>query len=68
MGIQCPGIYLDHPVPWGHKYGDIALQVRGVSRIGTIKYGLKFRRTALARTRHVLSSERVLQNNIPATD
>jgi hypothetical protein len=34
----------------GYKYGDLALQVRGVSRIGTIKYGLESRGTALART------------------
>jgi hypothetical protein len=34
----------------GYKYGDLALQVGGISRIGTIKYGLEFRGTALART------------------
>jgi hypothetical protein len=34
---QCPG----HPVPGGCKYGDLALQVGGVSRIGTIKQGLE---------------------------
>jgi hypothetical protein len=39
-GTQCPGVYLGHPVPGGYKYGDLALQVGGVSRIGTIKYGL----------------------------
>jgi hypothetical protein len=31
---------MGHPVPAGYKYGDMALQVGGVSRIGTIKYGL----------------------------
>jgi hypothetical protein len=30
-----------HPVPGGYKHGDLALQVGGVSRIGTIKYGLE---------------------------
>jgi hypothetical protein len=29
-----PGIYLGHPVPGGYKYGDLAHQVGGVSRIG----------------------------------
>jgi hypothetical protein len=38
-----------HIVPGGYKYGDLALRVRGVSRIGIIKHGLEFRRTALAR-------------------
>jgi hypothetical protein len=52
---QCPGVYLGHPVPGGFKYGDLALQVGGVSRIGTVKYGLESRGTdssgtALART------------------
>jgi hypothetical protein len=53
---------------------DLALQVGGVSRIGTIKHGLESRGTALARGpaatvnyRAVLSSERALQNNKPAT-
>jgi hypothetical protein len=49
-GTQCPGVYLGHPVPWGYKYGDLALQVEGVSRIGTIKYGLESRGAAMART------------------
>jgi hypothetical protein len=40
-GTQCPGVYLGHPVPGGYKYGDLALQVGGVSRIGTIIYGLE---------------------------
>jgi hypothetical protein len=35
----------------GYKYGDLALQVRGVSRIGVIKYGLDFSGTALEGTR-----------------
>jgi hypothetical protein len=42
---QCPGVYLSHPVPGGYKYGDLALQVGGVSRIGTIRYGLECHRT-----------------------
>jgi hypothetical protein len=29
------------PVPGGYKYGDLALQVEGDSRIGTIKYRLE---------------------------
>jgi hypothetical protein len=33
---------LGHPVPGRYKYGDLALQVRGVSNIGTIKYGSEF--------------------------
>jgi hypothetical protein len=49
-GTQCPGVYLSYPVPGGYKYGDLALQVGGVSRIGTIKYDLESRGTALART------------------
>jgi hypothetical protein len=67
------GVYLGHLVPGGYKYGYLTLQVGGVSRIGTIKYGLEFRGTALARPaitvnyRPVLSSERALQNNKPAT-
>jgi hypothetical protein len=44
-----PGVYLGHPVPGGYKYGDLALQVGGVSRIGTIKYGRESRGTALSR-------------------
>jgi hypothetical protein len=28
---QCLGVQLDHPVPGGYKYGDLALQVGGVS-------------------------------------
>jgi hypothetical protein len=44
-GTQCPGVYLGHSVPGGYKYGDLVLQVGGVSRIGTIKYGLEFHGT-----------------------
>jgi hypothetical protein len=39
-----------HPVPGGYKYGDLAFLVGGVSKIGTLKYGLESRGTALART------------------
>jgi hypothetical protein len=39
-----------HPVPGGYKYGDLALQVGRVSRIGAIKYGPESRGTALAST------------------
>jgi hypothetical protein len=39
-----------HPVLGGYKYGDLALQVGGSSKIGKIKYGL-------------LSSKRVLHGN-----
>jgi hypothetical protein len=78
-GTQCPGVYLAHPAPGGYKYGDLALQVGGVSRIGTIKYGLESRGTqtraglrwrrpvATVNYRPVLSSERALQNNKLAT-
>jgi hypothetical protein len=47
---QCPGVYLRHPVPGGYKYGDLDLQVGGVTRIGKIKYGLESRGTVLAKT------------------
>jgi hypothetical protein len=40
-GTQYPGVYLGNLVPRGYKYGDLALQVGGVSRS---------RWTALART------------------
>jgi hypothetical protein len=46
-GTQCPRVYLDHSVPEGYKYGDLALQVGGVSRIGSIKYGLESRGTQI---------------------
>jgi hypothetical protein len=36
---------MDHPVPGGYKYEDLSLQVGGVSRAGTIKYGLESRGT-----------------------
>jgi hypothetical protein len=32
-GTQCLGVYLSHPVPGGYKYGDLALQVGGVSNL-----------------------------------
>jgi hypothetical protein len=49
------------------------LEVGEVSRIGTIKFGLEFRGTALARPaatvnyRSAFSSERALQNDKPVT-
>jgi hypothetical protein len=49
-GTQCLGVYLGHPVPGGYKYEDLVLQVGGVSKIGTIKYGFESRGTAMART------------------
>jgi hypothetical protein len=36
---------MDHPVPEGYKYGDLALQVGGVSD-ETVKYDCKFYRTS----------------------
>jgi hypothetical protein len=30
-GTQYPGLYLGHRVPGGYNYGDLALQVGGVS-------------------------------------
>jgi hypothetical protein len=39
-GTQFPGVYLSHPVRGECNYGDLALQVAVVSRIGTIKYGI----------------------------
>jgi hypothetical protein len=66
-------------VPGGYKYGDLDIQVGGVSRIGTIKHGLESRRTqtqvglswqgpaTTVNYRPVLSSERALQNNKPTT-
>jgi hypothetical protein len=32
-GTQCLGVSLGHPDPGGYKYGDLALQVRGVSSL-----------------------------------
>jgi hypothetical protein len=70
---------MGHLVPGGYKYRDLALQVGGVSNIGTIKYCLDSRGTqtreglrrrdpaATINYRPVLSSERELQNNKPAT-
>jgi hypothetical protein len=75
---QFPGVYLGHPVPGGYKYRDLAL-LGGVSRIGTIKYGLESRGTqtrarlrwrgpaATVNYRPVLLSERALQNYKPTT-
>jgi hypothetical protein len=40
---------MGHPVPGEYKYGDLALQVWGVSRIGKIKYGIESRGIVLAR-------------------
>jgi hypothetical protein len=37
----CPGVYLGHPIPGRYKYRDLGLQVGGISRIGTINYGLE---------------------------
>jgi hypothetical protein len=39
--IQCPEVKLGHPVPVGYKYGDLDLQVGGVSD-ETEKYGREF--------------------------
>jgi hypothetical protein len=70
----CSTLFLE-----GFKYGDLALQVGGVPRIKTIEYGLESRGTktwaglrwrgpaATVNYRPVLSSERVLQNNKPAS-
>jgi hypothetical protein len=40
-GTQCPGVKLDHHIPGGYKHWDLALQVGGVSKSGTIKYDLE---------------------------
>jgi hypothetical protein len=32
-GTQCLGVKPDHPVPRGYKFGDLALQVGGVSNL-----------------------------------
>jgi hypothetical protein len=32
-GMQCLGAYLGHSVPGGYKYGDLALQIGGVSNL-----------------------------------
>jgi hypothetical protein len=74
-GTHGLGVYLGHPVPGGYKYGDLVLQVGGVSRIGTIKYGIESRGTqtgtgllwrepaSTVNYRPVLSSERALQTS-----
>jgi hypothetical protein len=57
----------------GYKYGDLVLQVGGVSRIGTIKYAREFCGTARARPaetvnyRPALSLERAPLINKPVT-
>jgi hypothetical protein len=56
---QCSRVYLDNPVPGGYKCGDLALQVGGVSRIGTITWS-SVPRTALAR----ISSNSKLQTRL----
>jgi hypothetical protein len=38
---QCLRVYLGHPVHGGYKYGDLALQVGGVSD-ETVKYAREF--------------------------
>jgi hypothetical protein len=43
-GTQCLGVKLDHPVPGGYKYGDLALQV-GSLAFETVKYGREYRGT-----------------------
>jgi hypothetical protein len=59
----------DHPVPGGCKYGDLALQVGGVSN-GIVKYGSEFWQGPEAivqvNYRPVLSSERVFHIKKPA--
>jgi hypothetical protein len=80
MGFKkVPGVYWVHPVSGGYNYGDLALQVGGVSSTGTIKYGLESRGTqtgaglrwpgpaATINYGLALSSERALHNNKPAT-
>jgi hypothetical protein len=54
-GTQCLGVKLGHPVPRGHEYGDLALQVEGVSNLRQLNMvmspaGLGPEMTALART------------------
>jgi hypothetical protein len=44
-GNPVPGGISGPLVPGGYKYGDLDLQIGGVSRIGTRKYGLESRRT-----------------------
>jgi hypothetical protein len=78
-GNLVPGGISGPPCSWGYKHGDLALKVEGVSRIGTIIYGLESRGTqtraglrwrgsaATVNYRPVLLSERVVQNNKPTT-
>jgi hypothetical protein len=40
-----PGGITGPPCSWGHKYGDLALQVGGVSKIGNIKYAVESHKT-----------------------
>jgi hypothetical protein len=61
---QCPEFYLGHPVPGTYKSGDLAFQVRGTQT----RAGLRWQGpAATVNYRPVLSSERALQNNKPAT-
>jgi hypothetical protein len=60
--VQCPGVLLGNPVPGGYKYGNLALQIGGVSN-ETVKYGYGSERLGplsdyTANCRPVLSSER----------
>jgi hypothetical protein len=32
-GTQCLGVKLDHPVPGGYKYENLALQIGGISNL-----------------------------------
>jgi hypothetical protein len=41
-----PGVYLGHHVPGGYKYGDLALQLGGVSN-ERVKYGREFCGTSI---------------------
>jgi hypothetical protein len=77
-GTQCPGAYLGHSVPGRYKYGDLALQVGESQELGQSNmvesHGTQTRArlrqrgpAATVNYRPVLSSERALQNNKPAT-
>jgi hypothetical protein len=69
------GVITGPPSSEGYKYGDLALQVGGVSKIRKIKYGLESSGTQTRKRLHwrgpaarvnyrpVLSSERAPQNN-----
>jgi hypothetical protein len=41
---QCLEVLLGYHVPGGNKYRNLALQVGGGSKIGTVKYAHEFRR------------------------